>query len=623
MLSRRLLICLFVFLALDTAILATASVLPESQKAGKSAEQTASVAVLGYGALGSQADGKRMDAATFARQMEFLKERNIRVISLSCFLDWLKHGKALPAQHCVLITLDETDAETCRIASKELTAQEFPFVLFADGHSFAGTAGSGVLRIRKMQVEGADIGSYTMNRPSADTWKAAALSGPSRLKQMIRQELEDSAVMVKNHCGACRVLAYPEGYADAGILGAMQHAGYEAAFCMQPGKVTEASPHYRLHRYMVQGDEDFLEALSASGNEKATLAAQLNNLPLHQVAIVSETLPPTDKQPAVPTEEIPALRPLPDFEDDEVAEEVEDEEALPAPMPAEHTERYLTKRTENGDWVTERFHAPLVPRDKTRVAVLGYHNFSNTKAKTEMRMRTSEFCRQMQYIRDAGLSVITMEDFLEWRFGTRQLPERCVLITLDDGWKSVYTDAYPVMRAYGYPFTLFLYTSYVQVQGDSLTKEQIQEMMANGATIGSHSSNHLYPRMWKRYKQDSEQYSQQVQEEITASGEKLKEWFGNCSTYCYPGGYHTPPMEEALENGSYRAAFTVIPEKVTIEETPYQIHRYMVFGTDSSIFRRAVNFDGEKAARQISADIQDAEERARAFFPAAFTGAKK
>ena len=115
----------------------------------------------------------------------------------------------------------------------------------------------------------------------------------------------------------------------------------------------------------------------------------------------------------------------------------------------------LGRRTPDGDWVTAHFDQPLVPRDETRVAVLGYHNFSNSKRPTEMLMRTAEFCQQMQYIRDAGLAVISMQDFLEWRQGKRLLPARCVLITIDDGWKSVYTDAYPVLRAYGYPFTLF------------------------------------------------------------------------------------------------------------------------------------------------------------------------
>ena len=280
----------------------------------------------------------------------------------------------------------------------------------------------------------------------------------------------------------------------------------------------------------------------------------------------------------------------------------------------------LGKRTPDGDWVTAQFKQPLVPREETQVAVLGYHNFSKTKTCTEMRMSTADFCRQMQFIKDSDICVISMQDFLEWRHGTRRLPAKCVLITIDDGWKSVYSDAYPVLKAYGYPFTLYLYTRYINVKGDSMTSEQIQEMMAHGATIGSHSSNHLYPSKWKRYKQDSAEYAAQLQKELVDSRTKLMSMFGNCSTYCYPGGYNTPPMHEVLGSAGYQAAFTVLEKKVQCEEVQFQVHRYMVFGTNHEIFRRAVNFGGQENVAATRAAITAAEKPAREFFPAAFEG---
>ncbi len=306
------------------------------------------------------------------------------------------------------------------------------------------------------------------------------------------------------------------------------------------------------------------------------------------------------------------------------------EYALPAEQEApdsqyqypsvEPTYARLGRRTPDGDWVTSSFDKPLVPREETRVAVLGYHNFSNSKRPTEMLMRTAEFCQQMQYIRDAGLSVISMQDFLEWRQGTRRLPARCVLITIDDGWKSVYTDAFPVLQAYGYPFTLFLYTRYINVRGASMTHEMIREMMAKGATIGSHSSNHLYPSDWKKLMPNPAAYEAQVVREITDSGEKLRKLYGRCSTYCYPGGYHTPAMQAELKRAGYSAAFTVLEAKVECKEAEYEVHRYMVFGVDKEIFRRGVNFDGVPGKEPSRAGIAAAEEPARAFFPKAFEG---
>ena len=248
-----------------------------------------------------------------------------------------------------------------------------------------------------------------------------------------------------------------------------------------------------------------------------------------------------------------------------------------------------------------------VAREKTRVAVLGYHNFSNTKPVTEMLMRTSEFRQQMDYIHKAGLRVISMKEFLNWRLGTLQLPAKCVLITLDDGWRSVYTDAFPILKEYGYPFTLFLYTKYMTGLGDSMTPAMIREMQQHGATIGSHSTSHYYPSTWKKeHARGEKAFTDIMDVEMGGSFKRLGELFGPINTYCYPGGYVTPEMIKRLPDYGYVAAFTVIPGKVDVHEDTMQVHRYMVFGNDSSIFRRAMDFSSHAASsRQTSRTLRN------------------
>lgn len=253
----------------------------------------------------------------------------------------------------------------------------------------------------------------------------------------------------------------------------------------------------------------------------------------------------------------------------------------------------------------QRFKKPLVAREKTRVAVLGYHNFSATKPVTEMLLRTSELRDQMEAIRKSPYSVISMQEFLEWRFGTRLLPEECILITLDDGWKSVYTDAYPIFKAYGYPFHLFLYTDYLSGRGDSMNADMIKEMMQNGASIGSHSRSHPYPSDWNRHRARGEEaYLDFIDKEFGDSKVKLDKLFGSVNTYCYPGGYNDQVMLSRLPGYGYVAAFTVIPGKVTSTEIPYQIHRYMIFGTDPSIFNNAMDFTAIATGSALSTGAQ-------------------
>lgn len=243
-----------------------------------------------------------------------------------------------------------------------------------------------------------------------------------------------------------------------------------------------------------------------------------------------------------------------------------------------------------------------VPREYTRVAVLGYHNFSKTKPVSEMLMRTSEFRKQMERIRADGLRVISMQEFLNWRLGNLQLPARCVLITLDDGWKSVYTDAFPILKEFGYPFTVFLYTKYLSGRGDSMTPDMIREMQRFGATVGSHSTSHYYPKTWKQAEASGEAAnSALMDEEMGSSFKRLSQLFGTINTYCYPGGYITQAMIDRLPSYGYVAAFSVIPGKVSITEDVMQIHRYMIFGTDPSIFERAMDFDSASGAAKRNA----------------------
>ena len=58
-----------------------------------------------------------------------------------------------------------------------------------------------------------------------------------------------------------------------------------------------------------------------------------------------------------------------------------------------------------------------VPDDGVRVAVLGYHDFSENDRETAMRIRTSKFRKQMEVIRQFNIPVISMADFIAWKNG--------------------------------------------------------------------------------------------------------------------------------------------------------------------------------------------------------------
>ncbi|MHC4525336.1 MAG: polysaccharide deacetylase family protein, partial [Planctomycetota bacterium] len=107
------------------------------------------------------------------------------------------------------------------------------------------------------------------------------------------------------------------------------------------------------------------------------------------------------------------------------------------------------------------------------------------------------FTEQMQYLKDAGYTTLDMDDYVAIRNGQKQLPDKPVIITLDDGYLSNYLYAYPVLRKFSQKATIFLapqpneYTvRSVEGMDSFLTGEQIKEMSANNISIQSHTLTH-------------------------------------------------------------------------------------------------------------------------------------
>ncbi len=235
---------------------------------------------------------------------------------------------------------------------------------------------------------------------------------------------------------------------------------------------------------------------------------------------------------------------------------------------------------------------PESPANGARVAVLGYHDFSGTEPETAMRIHTAKFRRQLEMLEQLGITVISLGDFIAWKKGEKDIPPKAALITLDDGWKSVYTDAFPILKEMGLPFTLYLYKNYVDGGNKALTSAMVREMMAAGATIGSHSVSHPYPATVKeRMGRGAERYDAFLRHEMGGSKQFLESRFKvPVATYAFPGGFHSPEMLSLGSALGYTHMFTVMPGKVTRATPDNRIPRYMILGNYDKIFEFATTF---------------------------------
>jgi len=231
--------------------------------------------------------------------------------------------------------------------------------------------------------------------------------------------------------------------------------------------------------------------------------------------------------------------------------------------------------------------------DRTRVTVLCYHRF-DTKPKDGLAISPEAFEKQMQAIKDAGITVVSMEDFLAWRRGEKTLPDKCAVITIDDGYVSSYTHAWPILKKFDYPFTMFVYTDYVKggprTGGASISWEQLVEMNAAGVEIGSHSTTHAN---LARPKGDTPgERAVWFNRELRESKALIETHLGTAvRTFAYPYGEHNDAAASATAEADYEAAFTVKGAVIRQNEgDAMRIGRYAIDSTKPATFAMAISF---------------------------------
>src|SRR5580765_6347456 len=144
------------------------------------------------------------------------------------------------------------------------------------------------------------------------------------------------------------------------------------------------------------------------------------------------------------------------------------------------------------------------------------------------------FEAQMKELKDKGITVIPMQDLLAWKRGEKNIPPRCAVVTFDDGWKSQYEVGWPIMKKYGYPFTLFIYTEGVKGMhyggGAAMSWEMLAELRDAGVDIQAHSATHQdlrkpYDKLQKK-RLNPDEYQQWLASEVIAPKQLLESKLG-------------------------------------------------------------------------------------------------
>jgi peptidoglycan/xylan/chitin deacetylase (PgdA/CDA1 family) len=218
----------------------------------------------------------------------------------------------------------------------------------------------------------------------------------------------------------------------------------------------------------------------------------------------------------------------------------------------------------------------LTPQGYQRVPVLSYHQFSK-KSSSKMMVTASAFDEQMKYLQQNGYRVITIDQFFDFLELKVQIPKKAVLITIDDGYRSVYDIAYPILKKYAFPATIFIYTDFVG-SSDAMSWDQLKELSQNGFSIQSQSKTHR-DLTRRKNKESFENYVQALKDEINLSRDLLRTKLNiDCQYLAYPYGKKNDLVVAMLMKAGFRGAFTAKRVSNPFFTSNFDIGRAMILG---------------------------------------------
>jgi peptidoglycan/xylan/chitin deacetylase (PgdA/CDA1 family) len=234
-----------------------------------------------------------------------------------------------------------------------------------------------------------------------------------------------------------------------------------------------------------------------------------------------------------------------------------------------------------GSWATGRLVEPGAS-DCSEIRVLTYHRFG-TVARDPYCISPADFKGQIAYLAESGIA-ISPGEFEESIFSGTPPRPGAVLVTIDDGFRSTYSSALPILRDYAVPAVAFVTPSLIGQSGatprvsqsnytpeDYMDWRDLEQLARSNIAIGSHSWTH---RSLGRMS------AAQVEDEAVRSREMLEQCLGEQVTaFAYPFGTHADfnaRTASILKGVGYRYAFTSQHGTVHAGIEPFSLPRIKV-----------------------------------------------
>lgn len=203
-----------------------------------------------------------------------------------------------------------------------------------------------------------------------------------------------------------------------------------------------------------------------------------------------------------------------------------------------------------------------------KIPVLTYHDFVEKEPQNNMQINKKEFEEQMKYLykhKYKSLKLKDIECFIEKRC---KLPNKSVLITMDDGWKNELLIAAPILKKYNLNATIFyIGENYDYKNSNFMNKDDLKKLKEEYPNI--ELANHSYSLHYE------EAYL--LEKESIINDINTMQSLNDSKYYAYPYGKYTKKYIEALKEKNYSLAFTFGPKeehrKLTQNDNRYELPR--------------------------------------------------
>ena len=164
--------------------------------------------------------------------------------------------------------------------------------------------------------------------------------------------------------------------------------------------------------------------------------------------------------------------------------------------------------------------------------------------------------------------------------GAKTLPKNTIVITLDDGFEDNYTNAFPVLRQYAIPATIFLATGYLEKTNGWMTDgrrkmlewNQIIEMASAGINFGAHTVSHPHLPQLNRA---------EALREMVESKKHIEQRLNQPVHYfAYPYGQLNDETMQLAQQAEFKLACSTRSGFNNLTRNPYRLHRIEVYGDD-------------------------------------------